>query len=247
MLRRLVMLLDLLASSDMPITLREAYEKVHINKPSLMRLLKSMAEENLASQPDGFEGYTLGPKVFSWAGAYLKNLNLLTVSQNGMRALRDESNESVVLSILRGFSRVVISGEFPSREVLSHFEIGVTIPLPYGAAGKAITAFLEPNALEGLLSKPIKPLTKATVSNPQALRAECRKIQKTFLAVSKGERSSEIWAIASPVFNHANQVIGSLALVCPRYRFKAVKRCQKSLINLARDISFQMGSSMRFP
>jgi DNA-binding IclR family transcriptional regulator len=246
-LGRMVKLIDLLAESERPITLKEANAQLKINKPSLMRLLKSMKEENLASQADGFEGYMLGPKVFFWAGSYLRNLNLLMISQNRMRKLRDECNESVVLSMVRGLSRIVLAGEFPSREVLSNFEMGVSIPLPYGAGGKAITAFLEPNLLEELLSKPIQPLSKTTVCTPEAIKAERRRIRKSFLAVSRGERSLEIWAMASPIFNHANQVIGSLAIVCPSYRFQAMKGHQKSLINLARDISFEMGSSVRFP
>lgn len=246
-LSRLVKLVDLLANCNRPITLKEASAQLNINKPSVMRLLNFMRKANLASQVDSVEGYVLGSRVLLWAGAYLKNLNLLRISHSRIRKLMTECNETVVLSIVDGLSRIVLAREFPSREVHSHVEIDVPIRLPYGAGGKAITAFLEPNLLEEVLSESIKPLTKTTVCTPQALKMECRKIRESFLAVSKGERSRETWAIASPIFNHANQVIGSLAIVCPSYRFHTMKRYQKSLINLARDISSEMGSSVRFP
>ncbi len=246
-LGRLVQLIDLLASSDHPITLKGASARLNINKPSLMRLLNFLRKENLASHVEGMEGYALGPKVLLWAGSYQKNLSLLRVGQNKIRKLMNECNETVVLSMLNGFSRIVLTVESPSREVHSHVELGLSTPLPYGAGGKAIASFLEEDLLKKLLSKPIKPLTRTTVWRPEALRAECCKIRKTFVAVSRGERSLETWAMASPIFNHSNQVIGSLAIVCPSYRFDSLQSYQKTLTRLARDISSEMGSSVTFP
>ena len=244
---RLIKLIDLLANSGRPITLREASEQLHVNKPSLMRLLKFMREENLASHDDGVEGYTLGPKVLLWAGAYQKNLNLLRVSQDRLRKLMNECNETVILYMLSGLSRIVLSVEFPSREVNPHVELGSAIPIPYGAGGRVIAAFLEPSLLEKILSNPVEPWARITVWRPRALKAECRKIQKRFVAVSRGDRSPETWAMASPIFNHRNQVIGNLAIVSPSYRFAAVKHFQKTLIKVAGEISSEMGSSIKFP
>lgn len=92
-----------------------------------------------------------------------------------------------------------------------------------------------------LLSRPIEPLTRTTVRTPQALMEEIRKIQKRFLTVSKGERTSETWAMASPIFDHMDRVIGSLGIVCPSYRYKTAKRFQRDLVNLARDLSADLG------
>jgi len=240
-------MLDLLAGAEEPVTLGEASTRLKINKPSLSRLLGFLKEEGLAVQDGGTEGYTLGPKVLPWASSYLRNGSLLKISPDRIRKLRDRCNETVVLSMRDGLTRIVLAVEHPARVVRTHINVGQSIPLPYGAGGKAITAFLDAKLLKELLSRPIEPLTRTTVRTPQALMEEIRKIQKRFLTVSKGERSSETWAMASPIFDHKNQVIGSLAIVCPSYRYKTARRYQRDLLNLARDLSADLGSSVRFP
>src|SRR3990172_1673053 len=231
-LARFVRMIDLLASGERPVTLREASAKLKINKPSLFRLLTCMKEEGLAAQNGGLEGYTLGPKVLPWASSYLRNVSLLKLSPERIRNLRDKCNETVVLSMLNGLTRIVLAVEHPSRVVRTHINVGQSIPLPYGAAGKVITAFLDGKLRKELLSRPLKPLTETTISTPRALKEEIRQIQKHFLTVSKGERATETWAMASPIFDHKDQVIGSVAIVCPSYRYKTAKLFQRDLIDL---------------
>ena len=97
-------------------------------------------------------------------------------------------------------------------------EIGYRVPISNTAAGKAVLAFLPPAEQEQLLNKTTadKNPEKRTAQNP--LSKELLEIKKKGYAVSNEEFKKGFCAVATPLFNYTQKVIGAVAVVMPLTR-----------------------------
>lgn len=137
-----------------------------------------------------------------------------------MTALRDEVDETVGLhEVLPSGHRVVVDQVESHHELRrTYTDIGVPIALALGAPGKAILSVLPLEQQERYLSRPIQAVTPATVTDPEALRAELALTRTRGWAGSNAERTSGIRAAAAPIFDHTGCVVGALGLSVPAVR-----------------------------
>ena len=183
------------------------------------RLLAAMASNRLIRQtPD--HRYGLGPLLVQLARSGALPTTLRDAALPFMTALRDEVDETVGLhELISTGERVVVDQVESRQELRRHYtDVGVPLPLPHGAPGKAILSVLPWDTQERWLARPIMAVTPRTVTDPEALRAELGEARRRGWAGSNAERTSGIRAVASPLFNHAGEVVGALGLSVPTVR-----------------------------
>jgi IclR family transcriptional regulator, acetate operon repressor len=183
------------------------------------RLLEAMQSNRLVRQTAD-RRYALGPLVVQLvrSGAIPATLQDAAIGQ--MQALRGKVEETVGLHrLLQTLEREVVDqveSHHPLRR--SYTEIGVPIPLPHGAPGKALLAFLPFHLQVAVLSKPIEPVTPTTVTEPETMRKQLVNIREVGYAMSFAERTPGIRSVAAPVFDHSESVVGALSLSGPEIR-----------------------------
>lgn len=185
------------------------------------RLLTAMTANRLVRQTSD-RRYGLGPLLVQLARSGALPTTLRDAALPFMTALRDEVDETVGLHELISTGERVVLDQVESRQELRrHYtDVGVPLPLPHGAPGKAILSVLPWQTQERWLSRPISPVTPRTVTDPAALRAELATARERGWAGSNAERTPGIRAVASPLFNHAGQVVGALGLSVPTVRME---------------------------
>lgn len=183
------------------------------------RLLAAMATNRLIRQTTDHR-YGLGPLLVQLARSGALPTTLRDAALPFMTALRDEVDETVGLhELISTGERVVVDQVESRQELRRHYtDVGVPLPLPHGAPGKAILAVLPWETQEQWLSRPIAAVTPRTVTDPDALRAELAAARRRGWAGSNAERTPGIRAVASPLFNHAGEVVGALGLSVPTVR-----------------------------
>ena len=120
------------------------------------------------------------------------------------------------------------------------FEIGSRDGIHAGASGKPILAFLPDAEIERILRKPLPRLTKFTVVDPDKLRRQIRQIRKCGYATSRGERmQSDSFGVGAPVFGPHKNVIGSIVVTVPyfRWRKEQLRDVAKIVMHTARQVS----------
>lgn len=183
------------------------------------RLLTAMASNRLVRQTSD-RRYGLGPLLVQLARSGALPTTLRDAALPFMVALRDEVDETVGLHELISTGERVVLDQVESRQELRrHYtDIGVPLPLPHGAPGKAILSVLPWQTQERWLSRPISAVTPRTVTDPDALRSQLARARSRGWAGSNAERTPGIRAVAAPLFNHAGQVVGALGLSVPTIR-----------------------------
>lgn len=109
-----------------------------LNKNNVFRLLATLEIKGLIEQDEESGTYKLGTKTLFLEYAYIKNLTILNIAKQFIKNLRNQTNESVYLSVLHG-NEVIYIYEKPSKSpVLVSSRVARRFPATEVAAGRAI-------------------------------------------------------------------------------------------------------------
>jgi IclR family transcriptional regulator, acetate operon repressor len=203
-------------------TLSEIARATGLTTSTVHRLLAAMQENQLVRQTQG-RRYAPGQLLVHLVRKGAVTTTLREAARPAMVALRDEVEETVGLhSLTQGDERVVVD-QVESHQPLrrTYTELGVPIPLPYGAPGKVLCAWLPPGRREAVLDQDLSPLTSTTVTDPAELRTQLEETVRLGFAMSFAERTPGIRSVAAPVFDHNGAVTGCLSVSGPETRMPA--------------------------
>ena len=216
-----------------------------LNTSTTHRLLGSLAANGLVQQVSGSKRYALGPHILRLSYIASGHVNVQEAALPVMRRLRDSSDETVGLHLLRADNRRVVVDQVESHKPLrrTYTEMGEPIPLHQGAPGKVLLAFLSPEARDAILAAPLEAATEVTPTDAGDLREELELIRHRGYALSFGERVPDIHTVAVPVANHTGGVVAALSITGPTVRMPRERLEALAELGIAagRELSKQLG------
>jgi IclR family acetate operon transcriptional repressor len=137
--------LDLLLAftgEDFELTAGELLARVDLSRPTLYRLLYTLAEKGFIVSTGDPQRFRLGPAVAKLSHVWTRSLDLSGLAEPLMRKLWVETRETVALFIAQDELRLCLA-EMPSPQPLNFKRgVGYTERLAVGASGRAILAFM---------------------------------------------------------------------------------------------------------
>ena len=131
-------------------TITEIATQLSLPKNSVFRIVRTLAASGYLDEHG--KSWRLSPKILSLGYTAVQNTHLIDACMDGMRALRDEINETIFVGALSE-GKVVILEELPSFQLVKFtVEIGHKVPIHASAPGKAILAHLPPAEQKELLA-----------------------------------------------------------------------------------------------
>jgi IclR family transcriptional regulator, acetate operon repressor len=216
---RAATILRCFAEHPAELTLSEIARATGLTTSTAHRLLAAMQHNQLVRQSGG-RRYAPGPLLVQLVRGGAVTTTLRDAALPAMAALRDEVEETVGLhSLTPGDERVVID-QVESHQPLrrTYTELGVPIPLPYGAPGKVLCAWLPPSRRRAVLDRELSALTPTTVTDPRVLGTQLDEVRRLGYATSFAERTPGIRSVAAPLFDHHGAVTGCLSVSGPEMR-----------------------------
>ncbi len=216
---RAALILRCFADHPAELTLSEIARATGLTTSTAHRLLAAMQENQLVRQSPG-RRYAPGALLVHLVRRGAVTTTLREAARPAMVALRDEVEETVGLHGLTSSDERVVVDQVESHQPLrrTYTELGVPIPLPYGAPGKVLCAWLPPARREAVLTQELSQLTATTVTDPAELRTQLDDIVRRGFAMSFAERTPGIRSVAAPVFDHEGAVAGCLSVSGPEMR-----------------------------
>lgn len=138
-----------------------------------------------------------------------------------MRALRDETGETIHLMVPEGRHTVLVERLDSTKSLRTVRQLGSRCPLHVASNGKAVLAQLTDPEIDAYLSQPLKAWTARTKTDPAALREEIAATRRNGYAVGEGELDDGVHAVAAAVVDERGHPIGSLSISCPAVRLPA--------------------------
>lgn len=213
-------ILDHLRAEGRAMTLAELAEYARAGRPSILRLLRTLEHQGYIARDDNKE-YRIDvawPSTGTQAGLSL----IRKVALPFCRELHSAWAETVSMACLfDDHIRVVEVLESPQHIRMSNFT--GRILQPYASSlGKAIAAFQEKLLQETLLDVyGIYPLTKNTLVDRQAIRADYATVRERGYAEDREETVAGGYCIAAPVYAPETSVMTSISVSTPRFRVSA--------------------------
>ncbi len=215
-------------------------KSLNIPASTVYRYLKTFKEEGLIEEDSQPGLYRLGVKVVELAQVARKQMGIIDLSLPTMESLSARTRETIVLAGIRGHRAVCIERIEGRQNLRVSYERGSSQYLHAGASAKVIMAYLNPVEKRSILNEIGLPeLTENTITEPQKLEAEFEKIKEDGFAISDGEVDPGVRAIAAPIFDENDKVIGSISIVGPTERIKGTneRRGIRLIIKAGKEIT----------
>jgi DNA-binding IclR family transcriptional regulator len=216
-------ILKRLAEHDAPVGVQQLATDLGFNVSTVHRLLQLLAGDGMVTYDSQARLYGLGTECIRFATRVLGSGSLIGRMRPLIAALAARLEETCALTLYepQTFSNVIAIVERGPHPLGYDFDVGARDGIHAGASGKAILGFLPDADIERMLQSLLPRLTEATVVDPGELRRQVRQIRKRGYATSRGERIRGAGiGIGAPVFASHAQVIGSVVVTVPSFRWR---------------------------
>lgn len=241
-LRRAMAMLTLIHQRGQPQSVAEMAQALSIPKSTAYDLLNAMLHEGLVTPADGTR-FALGHRLHELGAGYRAQVDILREGSRIVRALRDETGETVQLSAMEGPLMHVLLKEEGFRAVRIISNTGSRVPVNWAAAGRLLVSDLDDDALRRLLTATVTPSpTGKAETDVDRLVAQIRAAQAAGHAVEIGETNEHAGCVAAPVLDAAGHVIAALSLAAPEQRLNSPDR--KSLVAAVRRAATDLSAAL---
>lgn len=209
-----MVLLELLGAGRSPLTLSELEQRSGLPKSTIHGLLSTMREHHMvAQQADG--RYCLGLRLFELGCAVSASWDITGVAAPYLAKLSAVTGATAFLAVRSGGEAVTLdqSSEGSGLRIVS--EVGGRLPLCCTSQGKLFLAYCSSEAEQARLirSYPPVPHTPHTITDPDQLTEELRKIRAQGYAVEDGEFRIGLRSVSAPIFGLGGTLQYALGVV----------------------------------
>jgi DNA-binding IclR family transcriptional regulator len=235
-LRRAFDILEAFDEEHAVMSLQEISNRIDLPKTTAFRLISTMVETGYLVQTRSND-YCLSYKFMALAAVAQSTFDIRNTARPAMERIREQTNESVDISIQTGQFRICIEVLESHHKIKSIIRPGETVPLHLGAVGKTFLAFGPAELLDRLIAMPPEP-----DFDTEELRRQVSAVREQGYAFTTGERVPGASAIAAPVRDHTGRALYALAVTGPAYRFdERQAEFREILLEGAREISSLLG------
>jgi DNA-binding IclR family transcriptional regulator len=198
--------------------LRDIARELDMSHTIVHRILKTFEEDGYIFQNPETNKYELGIKFIQLSNIVEERLRISDLINPIMKSIAVETMESVVLTVIdneEGLFVKIIEGE---QQVRFAESVGKRGPLYIGASHKVILAHLPDEIKNKIINQGILDHAQQ-IESKELFLEKLELIRKQGWFYTAGETLNEVAAISVPVFDPRNNVIGSISVAGPSYRF----------------------------
>lgn len=216
---------------------------LRLNKSTVSRLISDLVAEGYLEKIQSSFKYRLGLSLLCLSGVITSCLEIHREAKSTMRALADQLEETVHISILEGAHITYlhkVECKHPVR-LLSH--IGKNNPAFCTSSGKVLLAFETEEIVDEVIAAGLPRMGPNSITDSDALRQDLRKVRRQGYSVCINEMHEEVVSIGAPVRDYTGQVVASISIVGPRQRIDDAKipRFVAAVVEAGKEISGKLG------
>jgi DNA-binding IclR family transcriptional regulator len=123
--------------------------------------------------------------------------------------------------------------------------VGTSNPLYCTGMGKAVLAWCDETVFNAVVRGGLEPRTAATITDPDALRAEMRATRERGWAIDDVENELGIRCVAAPIFDWEGEAVAAFSVAGPETRMTddALARFGPLVRDAAKEASTELGAS----
>lgn len=215
-LRRAVAILDYLSETSAEVTAADLAREIGIPKSTAHGLLQAMEELRLVNR-DPLGRFGVGPRPLRWSNGFLARADLVQAFRQHFAGETGLAGYTITMTLLDGQDVVYLACAQGNQPLGVTFRIGLRLPAPFTATGKALLAALPPEALAARFEGGFPaPLTRNSLRNLAALEQDLAQVRARGYSVDDGEIREGMLCIGAGIRDHEGRVVAGLALSLTR-------------------------------
>jgi len=228
-------------------TLRGLREATGESKTTVLRLVKTLESLGYLTR-DGRTGkYRLGASIAKLTYVIFPHSELVRVAAPFMRRLSEQTNETVDIMVEIEPGAVMSLYDSTTRFLRTQSSIGKVLRPGLSQAGiKVLVAFRPEETWQATIAESVIRHTDRTITDPEELRRQLMRAREEGVAYDLGEWSTELAAVAAPVFGADGNLRAALSVISPVERFNEEVRARHADLvrEAAADISRELGAPL---
>jgi DNA-binding IclR family transcriptional regulator len=246
-LARASAILDVIAGRDVA-TLADIGAATGLNKTTAYYLVESLVALDFAERVGDGEGYRLGLRNLELGRAVQRRLDIVAVARPSLIRLCALSKETVNLAVPYVFDAMIVESLEGAYGLRSTAYAGSRAPYPSTACGKAMIAFLDPDARQAIYrARPLVAATPNTITRVDALEAQLAVIAARGYSLDIEENEIGAHCVAAPIFDGLGDVAGAISIsgLASRLPLPALAELAKAIIAENALIGVALGAPAR--
>jgi IclR family transcriptional regulator, KDG regulon repressor len=199
----------------------ELSQKLGLTKNRTYRALRALVGQGYLIKDPSDNRYDLGYRVLEIQGKSSDEFDMRSLCAPHLRRIHELTGESVFLSIIVGRNHLTIDGVEAQGRRVSHPH-GLLVPLHASCASRALLPFLHDAEIEEYIRvtpAPFKRFTPSTITTPDELWAEVRKVRAKGYAEGMGDHFVGGINVAFPVLDSTGRPHAAITLNASTERF----------------------------
>jgi len=201
-----------------PASLSEIARALDLSTSSTHRLLSELVQQGTLRQV-GDKRYALAPVAWEAGVRALQDIhpNLMELSSGALQLIAWELRRPASLSLPFGVDTLYIARASAPDPIPLYTPIAARRPTYSNAAGKAMLAFDDEDAVNAVSAAGLPRQTEATITTAKALRAQLAEAKQEAVAFNLGEMQPERYAIGVPILDERERPVAGLTLSVPQH------------------------------
>ncbi len=238
-------ILNLFEGSHAEIGNTEIAKMLKMDPGTVAGLVYTLRVNNYLDQNPDNRKYRLGLKLAERAAVLLDQIDLRKIATPYLEELRQWSGESINLAIRDHKEVVYIERLFGHHSLGIRSELGKRACLHSTALGKAILAYMNPEATQAILTGyEFIPVTPKTITGLKNFLVELERVKKIGYAVDEEENELGGRCLASPIFNNDGIPVAAVSISVPIQRLPREKiieygtKIKETAFNISRNLGY---------
>lgn len=239
-IERMFTLIDILASREEAISLKEISEKAGLHPSTTHRILNDLATGRFVDRPQP-GSYRLGMRLLELGNLVKGRLNVRDAALVPMRELHKLIQQPVNLSMRQGDEIVYVERAYSERSGMQVVRaIGGRAPLHLTSVGKLFLAADDPQRIRAYATRTgLNGQTKNSITQLAALERELAKVRQYGTAHDNEELELGVRCMACGIYDDQDKLVAGLSISAPASRLD--EGWQAKLQATANEISATLG------
>jgi IclR family transcriptional regulator, carbohydrate utilization repressor len=218
-IERMFALIDVLASKEEAISLKEISEKTGLHPSTTHRILNDLAVGRFVDRPEA-GSYRLGMRLLELGNLVKGRLNVRDVALIPMRELHKLTQQPVNLSLRQGDEIVYVERAFSERSGMQVVRaIGGRAPLHLTSVGKLFLALDDPSRIRAYATRTgLSGQTRNSITQLPVLERELAKARQNGVARDNEELELGVRCMASGIYDDQGRLVAGLSISAPADR-----------------------------
>ncbi len=246
---RVIDIIQLLATSNKPLTQLEISKSLDIPKSSTFDLIYTLLQKKIVEfDNEEFKTFKLGIQLFEIGTSILSKIDFMDIARKYLEEISNKTGKTVFLAMESEGQIVYLQRVENNPFIIGAANVGMRLPMYCTALGKAILSTYSEEKIRIIWNhSDIKKYTPYTITSYDKLLENLKLTKKRGYALEYHELLEESCCVSAPIIGYDGQAVAAISLgfISNKLNMEQIDEFANLLVDAAESISKNIGALVK--